>query len=116
MPKVIFGIAALPPLLPQAVWINPPHPDKGLPTSLGLALVDAIQPGNRSHQDNRNEVTTETGDNIPTLSSFQESSASNSALPTRLLGYPSAPTELDVILTETRQLPTALPSTPLDAQ
>lgn len=103
-----------PPLLPDAVWINPPRPDNGQSTSAAPTVGDAIQPGDRSAPDNLSEARAEIYEDIPTLSSFQESCASNSLCPTSLSVYPSTSSPLEVLLADTRQHPTAFP--PLDAQ
>lgn len=103
-----------PPLLPQAVWINPPRPDKGESAPAGLTVSDAISPDTRSDQDNLYEARAKIQQDIPTLSSFQESCASNSGCPSSLSVYPSSLLPLEATLAYTRQHPTALP--PLDAQ
>ncbi len=103
-----------PPLLPEVVWINPPRPDKEQSAPAGSTVGDSISPSTRSVQDYLYEAGSEIQQHIPTLSSFQESCASNSACPSNLSDYPSPSSPLEVVLTYTRQLPTALP--PLDAQ
>lgn len=103
-----------PPLLPAAVWINPPHPDLEQSTPAGETVGHAIQPGDLSVPDNLYEARTAIHEDIPTLSSFQESCASNFAHPTSLSVYPSTSSPLDVMLADTRQHSAALP--PLDAQ
>lgn len=105
-----------PPLLPEVVWINPPRPDSEQSTPAGSTVGDAIQPGHHSGPDNLYEARAEIIEHIPTLSSFQESCASNSARPTSLSVYPSTSSPLEVLLANTRQHPTALPSPPLLAQ
>lgn len=105
-----------PPLLPDAVWINPPQLDKGQSIPAGLTVGDAIQPGDHSDPDNLYQASIENRECGPTLSSFQESCASNSVCPTSLSVYPSTPSLLDVMLADTRQHPAALLSPPLDAQ
>lgn len=105
-----------PPLLPEAVWINPPRPHTGLSLPLDLTEIEAIQPDNHSNPDNEDEAMTKEWGDVPTLFSFQESCASNSACPTSLSVHPSAPSALEVMLPNTRQLPSALPLPALDAQ
>ena len=80
-----------PPLLPEAVWINPPRPDAELSIPTGLSVGNAIQPDDHSDPDNLYAARTEIHQDIPTLSSFQESSASNSICPSSLSVYPSTP-------------------------
>jgi putative transposase len=102
-----------PPLLPDAVWINPPRPQAGQSNPVGSTTGDAIQPGDRSGLDNLYQASTEIQEDIPTLSSFQESRASNSACPTSLSVYSSTSSPLDVMLADTRQHLADIP--PLDA-
>lgn len=105
----------LPPLLPDAVWINPSRLDSGQSISPDLPVGNAVQPGDYSDQDNLYEARTEIHQDIPTLSSFQESCASNSVHPTSLSVYPSTSTPLEVKIVDIRLHPTALPL-PLNAQ
>ena len=103
-----------PPCLPDAVWINPPRPDARPSTPLALATFPATLPDSSSDPDTVNEATTEKRQCDPTLSSFQESCAFNSACPTSFLVYPSTPAALKKILADTRQHRPAPP--PFDAQ
>ena len=73
-----------PPLLPEVVWINPPRPDKEQSAPAGSTVGDSISPSTRSVQDYLYEAGSEIQQHIPTLSSFQESCASNSACPSNL--------------------------------
>jgi putative transposase len=113
--RFVKGISQ-PPRLPEAVWINPPRPDTGQSTPVDLTAFHAIQPSNNSDPDIVNEAMTETWGDVPALSSFQESCASNSVCPTSLSVYSSTPAALKEMLADISQHPTALPSSPLDAQ
>lgn len=104
-----------PPHLPAAVWINPPRPTVGEIAPPALAATPTFlledSDSNQSHQHPAMSQTREDG---PTLSSFQESCASHSARPTNLSNYPSTPLPLDEILVDINQrFSTRLP--PLDA-
>ena len=105
-----------PPLLPEAVWINPPRPQPAQPVPVGLTVDDAVQPGDHSDSVNLYPAKTQIREDVPTLSSFQESCASNALCPSSFSVYPSTSSSLEAILTDTRQLPMALPFLPLDAQ
>ena len=105
-----------PPLLPEVVWINPPRPDKEQSAPAGSTVGDSISPSTRSVQDYLYEAGSEIQQHIPTLSSFQESCASNALCPSSFSVYPSTSSSLEAILTDTRQLPMALPFLPLDSQ
>ncbi len=96
-----------PPLLPETVWINPPRTDPGLSIPAGLVAGHAAQPGHHPDPDNLYAARTPISEDVPTLSSFQESCASNSVRPTSLSAYPSTPTALETTPVDTRQHPEA---------
>lgn len=93
-----------PPRLPDAVWINPPRPAEGeiAPLALAATLTSSLE-GNDSNQSNAYPHMRQKWAGGPTLSSFQESCASNSARPTSLSDYPSTPFSLDGMLVDINQ-------------